>query len=127
MTDAELQAITDLPRVTRELMEARRLLRERVVQNDGWCYETGWEKRAREFLGGVLMLSRAEIERRLTLDPEGFIPPITPGEKAALETAKRLGEWLERAEIPSPDDRHECTCNDCQGAREIRDWLRGEE
>jgi hypothetical protein len=39
------------------------------------------------------VLRRAEIERRLGLDPDGFVPPMEAGERAALETAKQLGEW----------------------------------
>ena len=41
------------------------------------------------------MLTRKELERRLALDPEGFIPPITQGEREALETALWLAERLE--------------------------------
>lgn len=42
------------------------------------------------------MLTREEVDRRLTLDPEGFIPPITPGEKSALKTARDLYAENER-------------------------------
>ncbi len=35
-------------------------------------------------------LSKAEVERRLALDPEGFIPPMEAGERIALQTAQSL-------------------------------------
>ena len=69
-------------------------------------------------------LSRHELMRRLTLDPQGFIPPQTPGERIALETAEQLGEWVAILSGPCPcsgmklDDWREAY-------REYSAWLKG--
>jgi hypothetical protein len=43
-------------------------------------------------------LTQEEVERRLALDPEGFIPPMEAGERIALQTAQSLYDRAEAAE-----------------------------
>ena len=81
----------------------------------------------------IEILSRAEIEERLTMVYGGMAAstPLTPGqqdEKQALQTAKQLGDWLDALHCAIPLRCDPCPFNksDLCDFTPIDGWLAGE-